>query len=190
MEARIYTAQEAGEILGVTSQGIRKYCARNDVPRAGRTWQISESVLAQMRVYYHATDAPDETNHEKQEQPEKQTNETTVEPFIPERDTLKEDNARLQEQVKALSAQLEAKERQIESLTDALSKSIEQNSVLVESMAETAKALSASKALDSVASQTLVPADNQSADLSHYSFLDVPQKQGFWQRLKWLLRGK
>lgn len=189
METRIYTAQEAGEILGVTSQGIRKYCARNDVPRAGRTWQISESVLAQMQAYYHATDAPDETNAEKQEKQEKQTDETTAEPAMSERDTLEQDNARLQEQVKVLTGLLETKEQQIESLTESLSKSIEQNSTLTASLAETAKALSASKAFET-ASRTLVPADSQTAEMSRCSGLGMPQKPStFLERLKWLIKG-
>lgn len=186
MKQRIYTARETGEILGVTEQGIRKWCARNDVPRAGRTWQISESTLAQMRAYYHATDAPDEL---KQQQPGEQTNETIVEPSIPERDTLEEDNARLQEQVKTLTAQLEAKDKQIQSLTDNLSKSIEQNSALTASLAETAKALATSKAFEN-ASKALVANDAQTLDMSHYNGSDGQQKPGtFFSRLKWLIWG-
>lgn len=175
METRIYTAQEAGEMLGVTSQGIRKYCARNDVPRAGRTWQISESILAQMRTYYHATNAPDET---KQEQAEKPTNETTVEPSIPERDA-----------IGLLQEQLEAKDKQIQSLSESLSKALEQNSALTASLAETAKALATSKAFEN-ASKALVANDAQTQDLSHYSPSGAPQKPStFLSRLKWLIKG-
>ena len=183
METRIYTAQEAGEMLGVTPQGIRKWCARNDVPRAGRTWQITESVLAQMQAYYHAPDAPDETNREEQKQAEKQANETAnnYEHGVIEL---------LQEQVKALTEQLESKERQIESLTDSLNKSIEQNASLTASLAETAKTLAASRAFEN-ASKALVANDGKSIDSGHYNPSGGQQKANtFLSRLKWLIKGE
>ena len=169
-------------MLGITPQGIRKYCDRNNVPRAGRTWQITESVLAQMRVYYRETNETDETKQEKATKKEKATDETAN---IPKQDMAEA----LQECVKALTAQLEAKDAQIKSLQESLNNAFEQNSRLAESLADTTKALSASKALES-ASKAFVQSDGQTLDLSHYSPSDAPQKpRTFLQRLKWLIKG-
>jgi sRNA-binding protein len=176
-ESIIYSPNQAGEMCNATPQSIRYWCMKHDIPRRGKRWQITESVLDELISYYGERES-DESAKEQEEKEEQRGTESFPEPSISERDTIE----LLQEQVKTLARQLETKDEQIKAL-------IEQNSALTASLADTAKALSASKAFEN-ASKALVPIDSKTPDIGHYSPSDGQQKPStFLSRLKWLIRG-